>query len=106
MWHANNFYLNNLFGCNDSSACHNIYPLGYADPANVYNPFAIENLDDKTCEKCYRCPILAFLILALIIIGLSIINPNMFIFCTKKEDYLRMLESIYNHQRQKKIRFF
>jgi len=33
-------------------------------------------------------------------------NPNMFIFCTKKEDYLRMLESIYNHQRQKKIRFF
>ena len=33
-------------------------------------------------------------------------NPNMFIFCTKKEDYLRMLESIYNHQRQKKVRFY
>ena len=33
-------------------------------------------------------------------------NPNMFIFCTKKEDYLRMLENIYNHQRQVKPRFF
>ena len=33
-------------------------------------------------------------------------NPGLFIFCNKKEDYLRMLESIYNHQKQVKVRFF